>query len=321
MRAPDFWRRRTVTPFLLLPAAFVFDLVGRLRRRLVKPWRAPAQVICIGNLVAGGAGKTPLALAVAGRLIAADRAVHFLTRGYRGRLRGPVRVDPRMHGYRDVGDEPLLLAQVAPTWVAKDRRLGAAAAAEAGADIIVMDDGFQNPTIVKDLSILAIDGGAGFGNELVMPAGPMREPMARGFARAHAAVMIGADRWEVGERLPKDLPLLAARLVPGPEADRFAGQSVVAFAGIGRPDKFFETLTSLGAEVAEAIPFGDHHAYSADDVMWPVELAAGLRNKPVTTLKDYVRLPEEARLMVDTLSVTLEFADEAALDRLLARVL
>jgi tetraacyldisaccharide 4'-kinase len=321
VRAPDYWRRRTVTPFVLLPVSWLYSLAGALRQRLVKPWRAPVPMICIGNLVAGGAGKTPLALAIGDRLKSMGIEVHFLTRGYRGSEAGPLRVDPKRHSFREVGDEALLLARLAPTWVARDRRAGAAAAVEAGASIIVMDDGFQNPSLAKDLSFVAVDGGYGFGNGLVLPSGPLREPIARGLARADAVVMIGDDRTDARERLPRDLPVLQARFEPGPEGELMAGKSLVAFAGIGRPDKFFETLKSLGAELVEAVPFPDHHAYQADDIMWLAEIAATLGGKPVTTLKDFVRLPEEARLMVDTLSVTLEVEDPAALDDLLAKVL
>ena len=203
MRAPDFWRRRTVTPFLLLPVGWFFSRIGALRQALVRPWRAPVPVLCVGNLVAGGAGKTPLALALGDRLQQNGVTVHFLTRGYGGREAGPLQVDPTRHGFREVGDEALLLARLAPTWVARDRRLGAEAAAKAGAGVLVMDDGFQNPSIEKDLSIIAIDGGYGFGNGLVMPAGPLREPLARGFARADAAVVIGRDRGGAASRIPK----------------------------------------------------------------------------------------------------------------------
>jgi len=321
MRAPDYWRRRTVTPFVLVPASWLYSAAGLLRQRLVKPWRAPIPVVCIGNLVAGGAGKTPLALAVGDRLKASGVAVHFLTRGYRGRETGPLRVDPSRHTFRDVGDEALLLARLAPTWVARDRRAGAMAAKEAGADIIVMDDGFQNPSLVKDLSFIAIDGGYGFGNCLVLPSGPLREPIARGLSRADAVVMIGEDRTGARGHLTHDLPFLEARLEPGPEGEFLAGKSLVAFAGIGRPDKFFATLKSLGAELVEAVPFPDHYVYKPDDLMWMAEIAATLGTKPITTLKDFVRLPEEAKPMIDTLSVTLDFADWDALDALLARVL
>jgi len=321
VRAPDFWRRRTVTPFLLLPAGWLYSRIGALRRAWARPWQAPIPIICVGNLVAGGAGKTPLALALGDRLKQTGVAVHFLTRGYGGRETGPLRVDPARHDFRAVGDEALLLARLAPTWVARNRRQGAEAAAEAGADVLVMDDGFQNPTIEKDLSILAIDGGYGFGNGLVMPAGPLREPLARGFARADAAVVIGHDRSGAASRIPKGVARLDARFLPGPEAEFLAGQSIVAFAGIGRPDKFFETLKGIGVELIEAAPFPDHHIYKPDDIMWLAEIASTLGTKPVTTLKDFVRLPEEARAMIDTLSVTLEFADEAAVDALLTKVL
>jgi len=321
MRAPDYWRRRTVTPFLLLPASWLYSMAGLLRHRLAKPWRAPIPVVCAGNLVAGGAGKTPLALALGDRLKASGVAVHFLTRGYGGSEAGPIRVEPKRHSFRDVGDEALLLARLAPTWVARDRRAGAVAAKEAGADIIVMDDGFQNPSLVKDLSFVVIDGGYGFGNGLVLPSGPLREPIARGLARADAVVMIDEDRTGARSHLTHDLPFLAARLEPGPEGELLAGKSLVAFAGIGRPDKFFATLKSLGAELVEAVPYPDHHVYKPDDIMWMAEIAATLGTRPVTTLKDFVRLPDDAKPMIDTLSVTLEFADLAALDALLARVL
>jgi tetraacyldisaccharide 4'-kinase len=321
MRAPDYWRRRTVTPFVLLPVSWLYSMAGLLRQRFAKPWRAPIPVGCIGNLVAGGAGKTPVALAVGDRLQASGVSVHFLTRGYGGRETGPTRVEPARHSFRDVGDEALLLARLAPTWVAHDRRAGAMAAKEAGADIIVMDDGFQNPALEKDLSFIVIDGGYGFGNGLVLPSGPLREPIARGLARADAVVMIGDDRLDARSHFTHDLPYLEARLEPGPEGELLAGKSLVAFAGIGRPDKFFETLKSLGAELVEAVPFPDHHVYKPDDLMWMAEIAATLGTKPITTLKDFVRLPEEARPMVDTLSVTLVVADPAALDKLLAKVL
>jgi tetraacyldisaccharide 4'-kinase len=321
VRAPDYWRRRTVTPFVLLPASWLVALAGALRQRFARPWRAPVPVVCAGNLVAGGAGKTPLALALGDRLKASGVEVHFLTRGYGGSEAGPLRVEPKRHTFREVGDEALLLARLAPTWVARDRRAGAAAAHQAGAQIIVMDDGFQNPSLVKDLSFIAVDAGYGFGNGLVLPAGPLREPIERGLARADAVVLIGDDRGAVRARLTRELPVLQARLEPGPEGELLAGKPIVAFAGIGRPDKFFATLKALGAELVEAVPFPDHHVYGPDDLMWMAEIAATLGTRPVTTLKDFVRLPEEARPMIDTLSVTLEFDDPVALDKMLARVL
>jgi tetraacyldisaccharide 4'-kinase len=318
VRAPDFWRRRTPTSALLWPLGVVYALCGRVRDFLAAPWQAPIPVLCVGNIVAGGAGKTPVALALGAHFRARGRAVHFLTRGYRGRLAGPVRVDPAQHRSRDVGDEPLLLAAVAPTWVARDRRKGAEAAIAAGAELIVMDDGLQNPSIFKLFSFLVIDGGYGFGNGRVMPSGPLREPIGRGLGRAQAVVLVGDDRTGVAKRLPRTLPLLTARLVPDEAALTLAGKAVVGFAGIGRPEKFFETLVEMGCKLVEGMPFPDHHVYSPEDVMLVCEIAAKHGAQPVTTMKDYVRLPEDARAMVTPVAVTLEWEDPDALARLLA---
>lgn len=318
VRAPDFWRRRTPTSALLWPFGLAFDLGGRLREALVEPWRAPVPVLCVGNLVAGGAGKTPAALALGAWFGARGRHAHFLTRGYRGRLAGPVQVDAARHDFRDVGDEPLLLAAVAPTWVARDRRAGAEAAAAAGAELIVMDDGLQNPSIAKTFSFLVVDGGYGFGNGRVIPSGPLREPIGRGLARVQAAIVIGDDRTAARKRLPAALPVLGARLVPDAAALALAGKPVVAFAGIGRPEKFFETLVEMGCALVEGIPFPDHHVYRPEDVMLACDMAAAKGAVPVTTAKDYVRLPPDARAMVTPIGVTLEWEDPAALEELLA---
>mgnify|MGYP000638645222 CR=1 FL=1 len=193
MRAPDFWQpgKGGFAAMALAPLGRVYAAAGAARRAAARPWKAPVPVICIGNLVAGGAGKTPVALDFGKRLIDSGETVHFLSRGYGGTEKGPLRIDPAIHTCQAVGDEPLLLARLAPTWIAADRRLGCQAAVAAGAGIVIMDDGFQNPTTVKDLSVIVIDGGYGFGNGRVMPAGPLREPVAAGLKRAQAVVVIG----------------------------------------------------------------------------------------------------------------------------------
>ena len=310
MKAPEFWRHDGALARLLAPAAWAYRVGVDLNRRRVTPARADAPVVCIGNLVAGGAGKTPTALAIAGILRRRGRQPHFLTRGYGGRLAGPVRVDPARHRVADVGDEALLLAARAPTWLAHDRVAGATAAVADGADAIVMDDGFQNPSLIKDLSILVIDAGYGLGNTRLLPAGPLREPAAQGFGRANAIVLIetaGASRQAPLPALPKHLPVLAARLVPDEDAMRFAGQPVFAFAGIGRPEKFFQTVRSIGAELVGQRSFRDHHVYDPQEIMRMVEDANAVDAIPVTTAKDHVRLPVEAQPMVEILNVHLAF--------------
>lgn len=322
MRAPDFWQYDGGFATLLAPVASLWAAGAALRTRAARPWRAPIPVLCIGNLVAGGAGKTPLAIAVARHLSAHGRHPHILSRGYGGRVAGPERVDPRRHGAADVGDEPLLLEAVAPTWVARDRAAGARAAIAAGADVLVLDDGFQNPALVKDFSVLAIDGGYGFGNRHVMPAGPLREPLQAGLARADAAVIVGVDRVGAAALLPAGVPVFHARVVPVPAAcDAIAGQVVFAFAGIGRPAKFYDTLRELGCRIAATRDFADHHRFTPEEIAAVVSEAAKRRAIPVTTEKDAVRLPADARAMVRVLPIALEWDGPNALDRLLAPVL
>src|SRR5437764_3262739 len=222
MRAPEFWHEPPgLAANLLAPVGAAWDIAARLRRAVARPYRAPLPVVCVGNLVAGGSGKTPIVLSLAGMLREAGIAVHIVTRGYGGDLAGPVRVDPGRHDAIAVGDEALLLAAQAPCWVARDRAAGIAAAAEAGAAIVLLDDGFQNPSVAKDLSLVVVDSEYGFGNGRVMPAGPLREPVAPGLARADAIVLIG------DAPAPQDLhavpcPIFSAALEPVNGA-RFAG--------------------------------------------------------------------------------------------------
>jgi len=320
MRAPDFWAEGGALPFLLGPLGAGFDLAGRLRRTLARPARVPVPVICVGNLVAGGAGKTPVSLSLLAALAARGRGPHCLTRGHGGRACGPLRVDPARHGAGEVGDEALLLARAAPSWVARDRAAGARAAVASGAGVIVMDDGFQNPGLVKDLAFLVVDGSYGFGNARVIPAGPLREPVDTGLARADAVVVLGEDVRGLAGGLAGRMPVLHARLVPAPGAARLAGRRVLGFAGIGRPEKFFATLRELGADVTEARPFPDHHPYETGEIEELLARAAAMEALAVTTEKDAVRLPAPLRAKVEVVAVSVAWRDPDALAALLDRI-
>jgi len=324
MRAPEFWHGGpSLAASLLAPAGLLYGTASGWLRRRVTPRRVGVPVICIGNAVAGGAGKTPVALAVAACLSARGRAPMFLTRGHGGTARGPHWVDPSRDDARAVGDEALLLARQAPTVVAADRVAGAALAGQRRIDSIVMDDGLQNPSLAKDLSLLVVDAAYGFGNGRVLPAGPLREPALKAIGRADAVV------WLRGEEAPRagldpvgwGKPILPARLVPTPAASWLCGRRVLAFAGIGRPAKFFATLRGLGADLVATASFADHHPYSEDEVMRLVERAVALAATPVTTAKDAVRLPPAARDMVEVVEVVAEFAAPGQLDALLDRAL
>jgi tetraacyldisaccharide 4'-kinase len=322
MRAPDFWGPRAgpggrLAACALAPLSGAFGLAGCARQCLTRPWQSEVPVICVGNLTAGGAGKTPCVLSIVERLAARSIDAHILIRGYGGRARGPLRVDPERHDAREVGDEALLLAAQAPTWVGAKRCATARAAIAAGAQILVMDDGFQNPSLAKDLSLIVVDGGYGFGNGRVMPAGPLREPVVRGLARAQAVVVMGEDATGIADGLGNRLAMLHARLAPEPGGPVLDGQAVVAFAGIGRPDKFFETLGDGGARVVARHAFADHHPYKKYELTRMVNEAEAAGARMVTTEKDAVRLPATWRERIDVVRVRVEWADSDALDALL----
>jgi tetraacyldisaccharide 4'-kinase len=291
MREPAFWRRPGGIASLLTPFAAVYGAVAAWR--MTRPGAAAGvPVICIGNLTVGGAGKTPAAIAVAKLLHVAGRRPFVLSRGYGGRLAGPVRVDPDAHGAAEVGDEPLLLARIAPTIVARDRVAGAAAARAAGTDVIVMDDGFQNPSLHKNVSLVVIDGRRGVGNGKVLPAGPLRAPLDAQLARAHALIVIGDPAGATDVlTAARALPMFRARLEPDAAAlAALRPRNVLAFAGIGDPEKFFATLTDAGIDLRAREAFPDHHLYRRAEAADLIARAEREGLVLVTTEKDLVRL-------------------------------
>jgi tetraacyldisaccharide 4'-kinase len=258
---------------------------------------------------------------IGSRIQARGTPAHFLLRGYGGSVKGPVQVEPGRHGSETVGDEALLLAALAPTWVSADRAAGAQRAVAEGAGAIVMDDGLQNPTLAKTLSLLTIDGGYGFGNGHVIPAGPLREGVAAAAARCDAAVLIGPDETGALELLPEGLPVLRGDLVSGPEMAGLAGENVFAFCGIASPRKFFNTLRQGGAVVAGTESFADHYPFDAGDLTALLAQAERLGAIPVTTRKDWVRIPPEFQGRVRVVSVTLRWDDPGQIEALLDRAL
>jgi tetraacyldisaccharide 4'-kinase len=316
VHAPEFWRTRGVLPSLLQPLASAYQAIAALKQTRAVPFRAPVPVICVGNLVAGGAGKTPVTLSLAALLAGRGWRPHILTRGYGGSLRGPVAVNAARHAAAEVGDEALLLAAAAPCWVARDRVAGARAAVVAGADLLLLDDGFQNPSLAKDLSLVVVDGAYGFGNGSVMPAGPLREPISAGLGRAHAAVIMGEDSSGAVSAIGGALPVLRASLTPIDATD-LAGRRVLAFAGIGRPAKFYRTLAETGAAIVATRDFPDHHPYRAAELRDIVAAAAEAGATPITTAKDWVRLPPEFRTAIRSLDVAVAWRDRPMLDAIM----
>ena len=327
MKAPGFWRDGGIRlpAFCLAPLGLLYGLATCVRWRITKPATVGIPVICIGNAVMGGAGKTPVALTLARHLIAAGWNPHFLSRGYGGTLAegndGAIRVERGHHGAADVGDEPLLLAATAPTWVAPNRPAGARAAEAAGADILIMDDGYQNPSLAKDLNILVIDGGYGFGNGKIFPAGPLRELRGMALSRADAVVLFEPVGEGLREGFPDGLPVHTARLISKSPPTLAPGQPVLAFCGIGRPEKFFDALADCGLKVVETRAFSDHHLYSDAELSMLSGRARSLDATLVTTDKDAVRIDGDRHPGIAAIGASVEFTQGDVIARLLAPVM
>ena len=325
MRPPRFWQKSKWHPLALIlaPLGWIYAAAGarQLRRGAWETLSVP--VICVGNINAGGVGKTPTVIALASFLAARGVAAHVVSRGYGGAEIGPLRVNEMAHKAADVGDEPLLMAAFAPTWVAKDRVAGAKAAIKAGAEVILLDDGFQNPALHKDLSIIVVDAAIGFANGHVLPAGPLREPVATGLARGDMVVSIGGARAQAAltVKWPEiaKLPRLPAVLKPLQMGMDWKGAKLIAFAGIGRPAKFFKSLENEGAELVARHSFADHAPYSTAVLQRLLKESRQKGAQLVTTEKDATRLPPSFRHEVIAFPVRLEFEDEALLAKMLTQ--
>lgn len=331
---PRFWRDASATSRLaaaaLSPLAALYDGAQRLRAAATFEAEAPLPVFCVGAATLGGVGKTPFALLLARRLAALGQRAAFLTRGYGGRLAGPILVDPSVHGAAEVGDEALLLAAAAPTFVSRNRPRGAALVGASDAQALVMDDGYQNPTLRKNCAFLLIDTRDPCGNGRVFPSGPLREPIRRALSRADAVVLIGDGPLADG-------PLTDGPLADGPVADLVAGfsslvlraavaprdapppQRVLAFCGIGAPHRFFDLLRGSDFEVAESRAFPDHHPYTTETLATLRADAARARAALITTTKDFARIAPDARRDIFAFPIELRVDDGVGLDALLAQ--
>ena len=321
---PKFWKKKSLLSLILTPLSLLYGIAGALRPAITKKYHARIPVICVGNVTVGGAGKTPVVLAITELLRSSNLNVAIASRGYKGDIKNPTLVDKTRHTVNSVGDEPLMLSAIAPTYIAAKRPLAIQMAEKTSANIIIMDDGMQNPSVEKNITLLVIDGHYGIGNGLVMPAGPLRESLSSGLQKADAVILVGSDDRGLlkhsGLRAKSAPPVIRARLEPfGNLPDKSA--PYLAFAGIGNPDKFFSTLAGNGYNVVEEVPFPDHYNYSDNDINQLIHKAEELGAQLITTEKDEVRLPFFARKKIKVLPVRIVWEDSSQIKELLEKAL
>lgn len=315
LTAPSAWYSSTERPPLHLSALVPLYRTGHfLHHAFAKPYKSKIPVICVGNLVVGGSGKTPLVRYITKMLERTypEKSFCVLSRGYGGKEKGPVAVSRKEHSYEDVGDEPLMMSQHLPVIVSANRKSGAKLAHENAHSLIIMDDGLQNPHLKKDLSLIVIDGETGFGNQKTLPAGPLREPLSSGLCKADAFIIIGDDKTNVKALLPSNLPVFSAHIKPTFEPNK--DQRYIAFCGLGRPEKFKKTLEELDTNVVSFVPFPDHYAYKDEDLAALAQDAKSQNAILITTEKDAVRLPQSflAEKEIEILPIGLSWDDETA---------
>lgn len=319
-KSPNFWKKKSFLSYILLPVAWLYLRISRLKMRSVHSYKLSKPVICVGNLVMGGAGKTPTVIALVAMLKKMGHTPHILSRGYGAIVKGIKKVDPERHHYLEVGDEPLMLSQFAPTWVCPNRIQAGKEAIKNGATVLIMDDGFQNKALEKDLNLLVVDSIQGFGNQEVFPAGPLREPVKSGLNRADAVFFIGG-----GKSIEKKATSLGvenafkASFINLTEPVQ-KGERVLAFSGIGYPEKFQLTLKRAGYKLVEFAAFADHYPYTIIDMERLLKAAEIKKAQLMTTSKDFIRIPTPYKENVKVFKINLQFEAPDQVEELLERV-
>jgi tetraacyldisaccharide 4'-kinase len=322
LKAPKFWylKKDTYLSRILYPLSLLFRLGTKIRNITNHPNKSSLPIICVGNIVVGGAGKTPVSLKIGKILSKAGYSPHFISKGYAGIIKDCTLVES-WHSPKSVGDESLLLSEIAPTWVGINRNESIKLAANKGSDCIIMDDGFQNPTIHKDFSIIVINSSQEFGNTRVMPAGPLRESIKRGLSKTNLIIVIGDVTKYLQKTIPNHIPLIPAKFNIINENKIFKGQKITAFAGIAYPEKFFTSLREQGAKIVKEITYPDHHIYDENDLLSLAETANKTQSVLVSTRKDFVRIPKSYRSLVNTLDGEIIFENEDLIKEILSNVI
>ena len=322
LKAPKFWysKKDTFYSTVLYPFSLLFRFGTKLRNIISIKTNAPIPIICIGNIVVGGAGKTPVAIKIGNLLIKSGYKPHFISKGYAGLIKESALVEP-WHSPASVGDESILLSEIAPTWIGNDRIKSSFLAKNNGADCLIMDDGFQNPSIEKNFSIIVINAEQEFGNKRVMPSGPLRESIKRGLSRTNLVIIIGDITEDLINYIPSQIPIFNANFDIKENNEIFKGKQITAFAGIAFPEKFFNSLRKQGGKIVKEISYSDHYIYNENDLLSLAENANKTNSILVTTRKDFVRIPKSYRPLINTLDGEIVFENEQLLLEILTNVI
>jgi len=322
LKAPKFWYQKKDSTYsrLLYPLSLIFRLGTKIRNITSHNKKSPLPVICIGNIVVGGAGKTPVSLKIGKLLIKSGYNPHFISKGYAGMIKTSTLVKS-WHSPKSVGDESLLLSEIAPTWIGANRNKSIELAEKNGANCIIMDDGFQNPTIYKDFSIIVINASQEFGNKRVMPSGPLRESIKRGLSRTNLVIVIGEISKYLKETIPSQIPIISAKFNINNENKIFKGQKITAFAGIAYPEKFYNSLREQGAKIVKEISYPDHHIFNENDMLSLAEIANKTQSILVSTKKDFVRIPKSYRSLVNTLEGEIVFQNNEIIKKIIINII
>ncbi len=322
LKAPKFWYKKkdTYLSNALYPFSLLFRLGTKIRNFISIKQQSPLPVICVGNIVVGGAGKTPVSLKIGNLLTKAGYKPHFISKGYAGLINKSTLVQS-WHSATSVGDESILLSEVAPTWIGTDRINSSKLAKKDGADCLIMDDGFQNPTIQKDFSIIVINAAQEFGNKRVIPSGPLRESINRGLSRTNLIIVVGEISNELKQIIPKNIPTIESKFQIKKENKNFKGQNITAFAGIAYPEKFFQSVKEQGGIIVKQITYPDHYIYTENDLLTLAETANKTKSILVSTQKDNIRIPKPYRSLVNTLEGEIVFENEDFFIEILTNVI
>ena len=323
MITPNFWHKKeSLLSKSLVPISQIWKICAYLKNKSSNTTTMRIPVIKVGNVVAGGAGKTPTAISIAKRLINLKMNVHLISKGYKGSIRITTKVDNLLHKFNDVGDEALLLSKTAPTWIGKDRISSIKAAQNEGAEIVILDDGLQDYSIKGDLNILVFNGSQGIGNRRIIPAGPLREPLSWALKNTHLAIIVEKDKKGIKEILPSSLPILGAKiLIDASVQKKLQNKSVLAFCGIGYPQKFYDFLKQMGCHISSWKPFPDHYIYSEKNIENLINESINLNSLLVTTQKDYIKIAKKYQNKIFSFSIDMEFSDYATLDSMLYSII